>query len=200
MMESQLAETGTTATLTARAAPRSAVAGWVLYDLANTIFSMGVVSLFFPLFVRDSVGAQRVDTIYGIISAISMGLIFVVSPLLGAMTDRARRRMPFLIVSTIVCVIFTALLARTGFVLSAIFFIIANIAYQAGLQFYDALLPQVSTEENRGKIGGIGVGIGYLGSYIAVGMGLYFGADNKPLLFGLTQSAAAAGLQPRRGA
>ncbi len=186
MIESQLAETGTSAAIAARPAIRkSAVASWVLYDLANTIFSMGVVSLFFPLFVRDSVGAERADTIYGIISAISMALIFVVSPLLGAMTDRARRRMPFLIVSTIVCVVFTALLARSGFVLSAIFFVIANIAYQAGLQFYDALLPQVSTEENRGKIGGIGVGVGYLGSYIAVGMGLYFGAENKPLLFGL---------------
>jgi UMF1 family MFS transporter len=40
------------------------------------------------------------------------------------------------------------------------------------LQFYDALLPEVSTEENRGWIGGIGVGIGYLGSYIGVGAGL----------------------------
>ena len=36
---------------------RRAVIGWVLYDLANTIFSMGVVSLYFSLYVRDAVGA-----------------------------------------------------------------------------------------------------------------------------------------------
>lgn len=162
---------------------RRAVAGWVLYDLANTIFSMGVISLFFSLWVRDQVGPNRVDTVYGLISGFSMAIIFVVSPLLGAMTDRARRRMPFLIVSTLVCVAFTALLARSGFWFTAICFVIANVAYQAGLQFYDALLPEVSTEANRGKIGGIGVGIGYLGSYIAVGMGLILGADDKPLLF-----------------
>ena len=35
---------------------RSAVASWVLYDLANTIFSMGIVSLYFSLFVREQVG------------------------------------------------------------------------------------------------------------------------------------------------
>ena len=40
---------------------RKAVASWVLYDLANTIFSMGVVSLYFSLWVRDQVGAERAD-------------------------------------------------------------------------------------------------------------------------------------------
>jgi UMF1 family MFS transporter len=47
---------------------RSAVASWILYDLANTIFSMGVISLFFSLWVRDEVGAERADTVYGIIT------------------------------------------------------------------------------------------------------------------------------------
>lgn len=186
MIESPLVQSGAGTALAAPAPIRkSAVVGWVLYDLANTIFSMGVVSLYFPLFVRDTVGAARADSLYGVISALSMAIIFVVSPLLGAMSDRARRRMPFLIVSTLLCVVFTALLARAGLWLSALFFVIANIAYQAGLQFYDALLPQVSTEANRGKIGGIGVGVGYLGSYIAVGLGLWLGTADKALLFGL---------------
>ena len=160
-----------------------AVTSWVLYDLANTIFSMGVVSLYFSLWVRDQVGANRADTVYGIITAVSMGLIFLVSPLLGAMTDRAPRRMPFLITSTLICVTFTALLARAGFWATALCFVLGNVAYQAGTQFYDAMLPEVSTEENRGKIGGIGVGVGYLGSYIAVGLGLWLHTDDKPRLF-----------------
>ena len=41
-----------------RVIPRRAVWSWVLYDLANTIFSMGVVSLYFSLWVRDQVGAE----------------------------------------------------------------------------------------------------------------------------------------------
>ena len=44
--------------------------------------------------LRDQVGAERADSVYGIITAVSMGIIFVISPLLGAMTDRAARRMP----------------------------------------------------------------------------------------------------------
>jgi len=168
---------------------RRSIAAWVLYDLANTVFSMGVISLFFPLWVRDAVGPQRDNQVYGLISAASMALVFVVSPLLGAMTDRARRRMPFLITSTLICVVFTALLARAGLYATAFCFVVANVAYQAGLQFYDAMLPDVSTEENRGKIGGIGVGVGYFGSYIAVAMGLILGTDDKPLLFALVAAA-----------
>lgn len=166
-----------------RVIPKRAVASWVLYDLANTIFSMGVVSLYFSLYVRDEVGAQRADSTYGVITSISMGIIFIISPLLGAMTDRAKRRMPFLVWTTILCCVCTALLARGSYVESAVLFVIGNAAYQAGLQFYDSLLPEVTNENNRGRISGIGVGVGYLGSYVAVGIGLMLGTKDKPLLF-----------------
>ena len=171
--------------------PRRAIAGWVLYDLANTIFSMGVVSVYFSLYVRETVGAQRADVAYGVITAVSMGIIFVVSPLLGAMTDRAPRRMPFLVGSTLVCCGCTALFARGPFAVSAVLFIVANAAYQAGVQFYDAMLPEVTSEQNRGRIGGIGVGVGYLGSYIAVGAGLLIQPMNYALYFAIVAALFA---------
>jgi MFS transporter, UMF1 family len=166
-----------------RVIPKRAVWSWITYDLANTIFSMGVVSLYFSLWVRDQVGAERADSVYGIITAVSMGIIFVLSPLLGSMTDRAARRMPFLIVSTLICVALTAMIARSGYWVTMLAFVLANAAYQAGLQFYDALLPEVTTEENRGRISGIGVGVGYLGSYFAVGIGFLPQSADKPFLF-----------------
>ncbi|MBX9927952.1 MAG: MFS transporter [Gemmatimonadaceae bacterium] len=165
--------------------PRRAVVSWILYDLANTIFSMGVVSMYFSTWVRDQVGAAHADAVYGVITAISMGVIFIISPLLGAMSDRARRRMPFLVVSTVICVALTMVLARIGYTGTMVAFVVANAAYQAGLQFYDSLLPDVTTEENRGRISGIGVGIGYLGSYVAVGIGILLGTTDKALLFSL---------------
>src|SRR5689334_21197584 len=88
---------------------RRAVVSWVLYDLANSIISMGVISLHLPLWIRDAGGQEKAGTLYGLIRALSMALIFFASPLLGAMTDRPRRRMPFLIGSTVISVCFTAL-------------------------------------------------------------------------------------------
>jgi UMF1 family MFS transporter len=174
---------------TDRPVPLRAVASWVLYDLANTIFSMGVVSLYFSLFVRSEVGADRADSLYGVITAVSMGLIFVLSPVLGAMTDRARRRMPFLVWATLICVGATALIGSGPFALSIGLFVVANASYQAGVQFYDSLLPEVTHPGNRGRISGIGVGVGYLGSYLAVGAGFLVAPNNHSALFGLIASA-----------
>ena len=166
-----------------RVIQKRAVAGWILYDVANLIFTMGVVSLKFPLFVRESVGAQRADSVYGVITSVAMGLMFLLSPILGAMTDRARRRMPFLIWATVICCACTALIARGPFMLSIILFVIANGGYQAGVQFYDSMLPDVTTESNRGRINGLAIGLGYLGSYIAIGMGVLIASDTGPYPF-----------------
>lgn len=149
-----------------------AVTGWVLYDLANTIFSLGIISLYLPLWVKSIMGGS--EAAYGDAFSISMAIIFVASPLLGALTDQAPRRLPFLVISTIVCVGFTLLFGQGGVTMTLTWFVIANVAYQAGAQFYDALLPEVSTEENRGKISGIGVGVGYLGSIVAILAGEVF--------------------------
>ncbi|MCF7709248.1 MAG: MFS transporter [Verrucomicrobia bacterium] len=176
------AETNNSTTATHHITKR-AVFSWALYDLANTIFSMGVISLYFPFWVRSNVGENRADAVFGTVMAASMAVIFLASPVLGAMTDKTSRRMPFLAASTLVCVLLTTLLGRFDFIITLILFGVANIAYQAGIQFYDALLPDVSTETNRGKIGGIGVGIGYFGSYIAVGLGLVFGTNDRIFLF-----------------
>ena len=149
---------------------RRSVLSWALYDLANTIFSMNIVSLYFSLWVVNEMGG--IDADYGNANSISMALMFFTAAILGALSDQAGRRKPFLIVTTLICVSFTALLGTGGLVVSLLFFIVANYMFQGGLIFYDSLLPVVSTEANRGKVGGFGVGLGYMGSFIGVGSGL----------------------------
>lgn len=150
--------------------PKRAVLSWALYDLANTIFSMNIVSLYFSLWVVNEMGGSDAD--YGNANSISMALMFFTAAILGALSDQAGRRKPFLVITTLLCVAFTALLGVGGLALSLLFFIAANYLFQGGLIFYDSLLPVVSTEENRGKVGGFGVGLGYMGSFIGVGSGL----------------------------
>jgi len=149
---------------------RLAVVSWALYDLANTVFSMNIVSLYFSLWVVNVMGGT--DAMYGNAAALSMLLMVFTAPALGALSDQAGRRKPFLLVSTLACVTLTALLGLGGLSVSLVVFILANYMFQAGLIFYDALLPSVSTPENRGRVGGFGVGLGYLGSFLGVGTGL----------------------------
>lgn len=163
------------------------VAGWVSYDLGNTIFSFNIISLYLPLWVVNDMGGQ--DSDYGLANSVSMGLMFLTAPLLGAISDQARGRLPFLAVTTLICVVLTGLLGQGGLLTTLILFAIANYFYQASLVFYDALLPAVSTPETRGRIGGIGIGIGYVGSFIGLAVGYTLLAGNpsaKPLVFQAT--------------
>ncbi len=152
-----------------RKPPFLSVASWVLYDTANVVYSMNIASLYFSLWVVNVMGGQDKD--FGFATSISQALIFATAPFLGALTDQAPRRVPFLAISTVICVGFTALLGQGGLMASLAFFVVANFAYQAGIQFYDALLPDVSTPENVGRIGGIGIGAGYIGSFTGVAIG-----------------------------
>ncbi|MBI4544873.1 MAG: MFS transporter [Gemmatimonadetes bacterium] len=148
------------------------IVSWALYDLANTIFSMNIVSLYLSLWVINVMGGT--DATWGYANSFSMFLMLLTAPLLGAVSDQAGRRLPFLLGSTITCVAFTALLGTGGLAWSIAFFIVANYFFQAGLIFYDATLPVVSTPENRGRVGGFGIGLGYLGSFLGVMTGLLF--------------------------
>jgi UMF1 family MFS transporter len=53
---------------------------------------------------------------------------------------------------------------------------IALIGANTASAMYDALLPDVSTPATRGRVSGLGVGVGYLGSFI--GLGIFFGIRN----------------------
>jgi UMF1 family MFS transporter len=164
-----------------------AVAGWASYDLGNTIFSFNIISIYLPLWVVSDMGGK--DSDYGLANSISMGLMFLTAPLLGAISDQAGRRLPYLLTTTLLCVALTAFIGQGGLFVSLALFVFANYFYQGGLVFYDALLAVVSTPETRGRVGGIGIGIGYLGSFVGVGIGLsvlHWNPDAKPLVFQLT--------------
>ncbi|MFN8635606.1 MAG: MFS transporter [Chloroflexota bacterium] len=164
-----------------------AVAGWVSYDLGNTVFSFNIVSIYLPLWVVNDMGGR--DSDYGLANSISMGLMFLTAPLLGAISDQAGRRMPYLLFTTLMCVTPTLFLGRGGLALTLPLFVVANYFYQAGTIFYDSLLATVSTPATRGRIGGLGVGIGYFGSFLGVGTGLLvlsFDPNGKPTIFMLS--------------
>ena len=68
------------------------VVSWALYDLANTIFSMNIVSFFFGLWIVSVMGFS--DSVFAWTTSGSYAVIFLLSPFLGALTDQASRRMP----------------------------------------------------------------------------------------------------------
>jgi len=134
-----------------------------MYDFANTIFAMNVISLYFVLWV--TVDMKGGDILYSWVLSGSMLLAAISSPIMGAVSDRLGRRMPFLISFTLICCVFTALIGVADkLFLGLLFFAIANFCYQIAAIFYNALLPQVSDKGRLGRISGYGTALGYCGT------------------------------------
>lgn len=148
---------------------------WIIYDLANTIFSMNIVTRYFAAWLVIDLALG--DHYYSLAYSFSMLLVALTMPIIGAISDRYHRRMPFLIVYTLVCILFTAAIGVAGYAISdnflkitwaLIFFVIANYSYQGGLVFYNAMLPNICSERSIGRVSGYGVAVGYIGSIIGL--------------------------------
>jgi MFS transporter, UMF1 family len=149
---------------------------WALYDFANTIFSFAVVSQAIGLWLVDDArfGERDGNLAFSIGIAASVGLNAIVSPILGALSDRGGgRRLPFLLFFTLLCIVPTAVIGGSPPIVGLLLFVVANFAYQAALIYYDATLRTVSYPATRGKLSGIGVAVGYCGT-IFVGLLIFF--------------------------
>ncbi len=150
-----------------KSSPQIARFSWALYDLANTIFSMNIISLYFVLWVTVDRGCP--EFYYSLALGSSIFLAGLIMPLLGEISDRLKIRLPFLITFTLGSVIFTALLGWVNTVFGALLlFALANLCYQLGGVIYNSLLRHVSASGTLGRTSGLGVSLGYLGSILGL--------------------------------
>src|SRR5215211_2340624 len=144
-----------------------AVWAWVLYDFANTIFSVSILTVFFPLWVDQQIGDGA--WLVNLATAVSALLVFFTAPVLGALADLRQRRVPYLVALTVISILFTAALDVAGGVAVGVaLFVAADLTYQSAIVFYNALLPVVAAGRGAGKISGYDTAAGYVGTILAL--------------------------------
>ena len=148
---------------------------WAMYDLANTIYSMVIVSLIINRYVLVIAQAEygmsygEANFLFGVVALVMQIAIAICIPFLGALSDNVGKRKPFVISLTGIIILFAGLIGFShDLTLVFLFFIIANVAYQFSLMFYDAMLPFIAKREDIGKVAGFGVAWGYLGTIISL--------------------------------
>jgi MFS transporter, UMF1 family len=80
--------------------------------------------------------------------------------------------LPALTATTIAAVVATALLTSVPPTATLVVLGVALVAVSTGSVVYDAMLPDVSLPSRRGRVSGIGVGAGYLGSFVGLAIGV----------------------------
>jgi UMF1 family MFS transporter len=135
---------------------------WVLYDWANSAFATTVIAAVFPIYYRTiaadalasptgierwllAVGVTSPSVAFGYTTAISLALVAVASPVLGALADHYRLKRRFLAGFLTLGVGSTAGLFLVGDLLGiSALFALANIGFVGANVFYDSLLPHVA--------------------------------------------------------
>ncbi|MGB2601350.1 MAG: MFS transporter [Candidatus Omnitrophota bacterium] len=143
------------------------VLSWSLYDLANQFFALNVVSLYFPRWL--TLEKNTPEIFYSLTFGLSMLFVAICAPFLGTMSDRKGKHKIFLIILTVISVIFTAALGISNNVFIAlVFFAIANFGCQEAIIFYNALMVDIAPRGKIGLVSGLGRMFGYTGAIVAL--------------------------------
>ncbi len=161
--------------------------GWYFYDWANSAFYTTVVTVFLGPYLtavaKTAAGCDPDDacksgiihplgitmapgSLFAYTVSLSVLLTVFVLPVVGAIADRSSRKKQLLALFAYLGAAATCgLVFLTGdrYLLGALLFLLANIAFGASIVVYNSFLPQIAGPDERDSVSSIGWAIGYIG-------------------------------------
>jgi UMF1 family MFS transporter len=154
-----------------------------MFDLANQSFTLIINTLLFGVFLAtvalnesaaDPDASKYGDLVWALFGSVSLGIVVLLSPVLGAMADARAAKKTFLIGTGVCCAILTCGLSLTpsgaaigipaAVAIAALLYIPANVAFNVGENFLASFLPEIATRDTVGRISAIGWTMGYVGA------------------------------------
>ncbi len=152
--------------------PRGTFA-WALWDWAEQPFPTIFSTFIFPIYITSSAFGPEEDTsrALGLAATIAGIAVALVAPVFGRRSDEQGRRKLWLLINTLVL---SGVMASLFFIaptpemlwLGLIIFSFGGFVQEIAFINYYAMLTQVSTENNIGRVSGFAWGLGYVGGII----------------------------------
>ena len=158
---------------------RKEVWAWAMFDFANSGFTTVVITAIFNAYFVSVVAANQEWATLAWTSALAVSylLIILTAPLLGAYADLHSAKKRLLLMTTVGCVGFTALLSTVGpgdLWLAVLLIILANFFFGSGENLIAAFLPDLARGEALGRVSGWGWSLGYIGGLFSLGCSLIY--------------------------
>ena len=164
-------------------AGRRELISWALYDFANSGYTTVIMTTIYSAYFVGVIAASTQDISPGmptLLWSIAIGLanfvVMIGGPVVGALADHRASKKSFLLISSVGCVLATALLAFVGpgeVLLSMILVTLSAIMFAQGENLIAAFLPELVSKEKMGRMSGYGWCVGYFGGLLTLGCCLW---------------------------
>ena len=169
---------------------------WAWYDWANSVYFTTVITAVFPSFyatyAASGLEPAQATARFGLITTLSVAVVAVASPFLGAIADysgiKKRLLAAFMSIGILACAAMS-MIGEGDIALASALFFIGNIGVSGSLVFYDSLLPHVAKPAETDRVSSAGYAMGYVSGGILLLINLAW--ILQPTMFGFADTVSA---------
>ena len=177
---------------------RPELRAWAMYDWAASAVQTTIMVAVFPIYFIRVAGAHVAPEVanqhLATANAISVAIVALVSPVLGAIADYSGRKKQMLAVFLALGVLSTGamfFIGRGDLRMAEVLYVLSMSSVAATYVFYESLLPHIASDTEMDRVSTAGYAIGYTGGGVLLALNLAW--IQKPEWFGLP---AGEGLTP----
>lgn len=158
--------------------------GWYFFDWASQPFHTLLITFIFAPYLKELLGeGSKAQSIWGLTLGLAGVFVAIASPWLGALADRAGRRMWFVALFSILYImgswgLWYSAPGDFSLIFLMLSFGIGLIGVEFATVFTNSMLPDIAPKGQVGRVSGSGWAFGYVGGLIALVFVLLALADN----------------------
>ena len=142
---------------------------WVMYDVGNSalvLLNTSIVPIYFNAINTGASSAELV-TAWANAQTVASLIIALLMPILGSLADYAGNKIKFFtgffLTGVVLCLAQAIPMSAMAFL---VVYVLCTIGLNSSMTFYDAMLPDVTTDERMDQVSSSGFAWGYVGSTI----------------------------------
>lgn len=142
---------------------------WVMYDVGNSalvLLNTSIVPIYFNA-INTGVSSAELVTAWANAQTVASLIIALLMPILGSLADYAGNKIKFFtgffLTGVVLCLAQAIPMSAMAFL---VVYVLCTIGLNSSMTFYDAMLPDVTTDERMDQVSSSGFAWGYVGSTI----------------------------------